>query len=166
MQKTCDILIRDGVAQIVSLGSISLSKMAFLQSIVKNSNWLLPIFGYGDKFSIAGDYWRNTNPGQYSCIKSWKKCIKSIFKEMSLKLAANDWSSCWHQNFIPRVLSAPAPGLYTCIKSWKFFYKIWLQKTSFFLTCSKWLTWQKVSVDIKILSPGVVCPWPVALYVY
>ena len=23
--------------------------------------------------------------------------------------------SCWHQNFVPKGLSAPAPGLYTCI---------------------------------------------------
>ena len=27
--------------------------------------------------------------------------------------------SCWHQNFNPKGLSAPALGLYTCIKSWK-----------------------------------------------
>ena len=27
--------------------------------------------------------------------------------------------SCWHQNFVPKGLSAPVPGLYTCIKSWK-----------------------------------------------
>ena len=26
---------------------------------------------------------------------------------------------CWHQNFVPWGLSAPAPGLYTCTKSWK-----------------------------------------------
>ena len=28
-------------------------------------------------------------PGLYTCIKSWKKCIKSDFKEISLKLATN-----------------------------------------------------------------------------
>ena len=28
-------------------------------------------------------------PGLYTCIKSRKKCIKSDFKEMSLKLATN-----------------------------------------------------------------------------
>ena len=27
--------------------------------------------------------------------------------------------SCWHQNFVPKGLWAPAPGLYTCIESWK-----------------------------------------------
>ena len=39
-------------------------------------------------------------------------------------------------------------------------------KEIFFETCSKWLKWQEVSVDIKILSPGVVCPWPAAIYIY
>ena len=28
-------------------------------------------------------------PGLYTCIKSWKKCIKSDFKEISLKLVTN-----------------------------------------------------------------------------
>ena len=71
--------------------------------------------------------------------------------------------SCWHQNFVPKGLSVPALGLYTCIKSWKKLYKIRLQRI-FFLTCSKWPKWQEVSVDIKILSPGFVCPWPAAIY--
>ena len=65
--------------------------------------------------------------------------------------------SCWHQNFVPKGLSAPALGLYTCIKSWKNVYKIRLQR-DFFLTCSKWLKWQEVSVDAKILSPGGCLP--------
>ena len=69
--------------------------------------------------------------------------------------------SCWHQNFIPKGLSAPAPGLCTYIKSWKKLYKIRLQR-DFFETCSKWPKWQEVSVDIKILSPGIDCLWPVA----
>ena len=60
MQKTCGILIRDGVAQIYSLESIFLSKTAFLQSIVKNFSRLSLIFGYVDKFSIAGDSRHNT----------------------------------------------------------------------------------------------------------
>ena len=41
----------------------------------------------------------------------------------------------------------------TYIKSWKNIYKIRLQR-DIFETCSKWLKWQEVSVDIKILSPG------------
>ena len=33
-------------------------------------------------------------------------------------------------------------------------------------TYSKWPEWQKVYVKIKILTPGVVCPCPVAIYMY
>ena len=100
-----------------------------------------------------------------------KKCIKSDFKEIFL----NFWNlqqttevtrcSCWHKNFIPKGLSAPAPGLYTCIKSLKNMYKVRLQR-DFFLTCSKWPKWPEVSVDIKILSSGFVCPWPAAIYIH
>ena len=40
---------------------------------------------------------------------------------------------CWHQNFVPWGLSAPARalGLYTSIKSWKNLYKIRLQRDFF-----------------------------------
>ena len=69
--------------------------------------------------------------------------------------------SCWLQNSVPKGLSALALALYTCIKFWKKMYKIWLQR-DFFETCSKWPKWQKVSVDIKFFSTGVVCPWPAA----
>ena len=44
-------------------------------------------------------------------------------------------------------------------------YKIRLQR-DVFETCSKWPKWQEVSVDIKIFSPRVVCPWPAAIYIY
>ena len=40
-----------------------------------------------------------------------KMCIKSVVKVMR--------PFCWHQNFGPNVLSAPAKGLYSCIKSRK-----------------------------------------------
>ena len=70
--------------------------------------------------------------------------------------------SCRYQNSVPEGLSAPAPGLYTCTKSWKKSYKIRLQR----VLLNKWPNWQEVSVDIKILSPGVVCPWPTAIYIY
>ena len=69
------------------------------------------------------------------------------------------WPSCWHQNFVPWGLSVPAPGLYTCIKSWRKLYKIRLQR-HFFETCNKWMKWQYISVDIKILSPGGCLPLP------
>ena len=38
---------------------------------------------------------------------------------------------CWHQNFVPWGISAPAPGLYTCIKSYRKLYKIRLQRLFF-----------------------------------
>ena len=44
-------------------------------------------------------------------------------------------SFCWHQNFVPWGLYAPAPGQYTCIKSWKKLYLIRLQR-DFFETCN------------------------------
>ena len=64
--------------------------------------------------------------GLYTCInmkkKKKKKCTKSDFKDICLKLFWNlqqmnevTGHFCWHQNFVPRGLSAPAPGLYTCI---------------------------------------------------
>ena len=51
-----------------------------------------------------------------------KKCIKSDFKDISLKLATNkkrDKTFLLTSNICPLGLSAPVPGLYTCIKSWK-----------------------------------------------
>ena len=62
-------------------------------------------------------------------------------------------------------LSAPALGLYTCIKSLKNVHKIRLQR-DYFETCNKWPKSQDVSVDIKIVSLGVVCPCPGAIYLY
>ena len=56
-----------------------------------------------------------------------KSCIKSDFKEISLKVATNGKvikPFCWHEKFGPWGLSVPVPGLYTCIKSWKKMYKI------------------------------------------
>ena len=73
--------------------------------------------------------------------------------------------SCWHQNFVPWGLSVPAPGLYTCVKSWRKLYKIRLQR-HFFETCNKWMKWQDISVDLKLLSLGAVCPCPGAIYMY
>ena len=95
-------------------------------------------------------------PGLYTCIKSWKKNVqnqtsKRFFWNLQ-QMTKVTRCFCWHQNFVPKGLSAPAPGLYTCIKSWKKMYKIRLQR-EFFETCNKWPKWQDVSVDIKISSP-------------
>ena len=57
-----------------------------------------------------------------------------VLVTLLLQLAANDQSeksSCWHKNFVPKGLCAPAPGLYTCIKSWKKMYKVRLQRDFF-----------------------------------
>ena len=63
----------------------------------------------------------------YTCIKSWKKLYKirlqrDFFWNLQ-QMTEVTRCSCWHQNFVPKGLSAPAPGLYTCIKSWIFFIK-------------------------------------------
>ena len=54
-------------------------------------------------------------------------CIKSDFKEIFWNLqhmTEVTRGSCWHQNFVPKELSAPSLGIYTCIRSWKKLYKI------------------------------------------
>ena len=66
-------------------------------------------------------------PGLHTCKTNEKICIKSEFKEISLNLQQMCKvirSFCWHQNFVPKGLSAPALALYTCIKSWKNVYKV------------------------------------------
>ena len=72
-------------------------------------------------------------PGLCTCIKSWKKLYKirrqrHFFFWNLQQMNEVTRHFCWHQNFVPWGLSAPAPGLYTCIKSWKQLYKIRLQR--------------------------------------
>ena len=93
-----------------------------------------------------------------------KPDLKEIFWNLQ-QLTEMTRRSCWHQKFVHKGLSVPVPGLYTCIKSWKMYIKSDFKEICFY-TCSKWPKWQEVSMDIKILSPGVVCPWPVAIYIY
>ena len=58
--------------------------------------------------------------------KHEKRCIKSDFKEIVLKLATNgqndknDKGFLLTSTFVPKGLSAPALGLYTCIKALKY----------------------------------------------
>ena len=95
-----------------------------------------------------------------------KICIKSDFKEILLKLLTNDPSDKMFlltSKFCPRGVVSPCPR---AIYMYKIMKKMVSNQTSKFETCSKWLKWQDVSVDIKILSPGVVCPWPAAIYIY
>ena len=57
----------------------------------------------------------------------WEKGKTVDFSETIVVCVIWNWqqmtevtrSFCWHQNFVPWGLYAPAPGLYTCIKSWK-----------------------------------------------
>ena len=61
--------------------------------------------------------------GLYTCIKSFKMCLKSYFKENVLKLATNGQSDkgfLLTSTFVPKGLAAPALGLYTCIKALKY----------------------------------------------
>ena len=61
--------------------------------------------------------------GLYTCIKLFKMCLKSCFKEIVLKLATNGQSDkgfLLTSAFVPKGLSAPALGLYTCIKALKY----------------------------------------------
>ena len=58
-----------------------------------------------------------------TCIKSFKMCLKSNFKEIDLKHATNGQSDkgfLLTSTFVPRGLSAPALGLYTCMKALKY----------------------------------------------
>ena len=66
-------------------------------------------------------------PGAIYMYKIMKNCIKSDFKEIFLKLVANDRSDkrfLLTSKFCPLGLSAPELWLYTFIKSWKDVYKV------------------------------------------
>ena len=100
--------------------------------------------------------------GLYTCIKSWKKCIKSDFKDIFLKLATNEWSDktfLLTSKLCPLGVVCPCPGAIYMYNSWIFFYKIRLQR-DFFETFNKWPKWQDVPVDIKISSPRGCQPLP------
>ena len=94
--------------------------------------------------------------GLYTCTKSWKiNCIKSDFKEIFFKLAPK-WQDVLVdiKNLSPRGCQ-PLPR---AIYMYKIMKKICIKsdfKEIFFETWSKWPKWQEVSVDIKILSPGL-----------
>ena len=90
-----------------------------------------------------------------------KICIKSEVEEIFLywqQMTKVMRPSCWHQNFRPNGLSAPAQELYTCIKSWKSVHEI--RGQSYFLkSCPQGLSplalglyihvWNKTKYHIK-----------------
>ena len=95
-----------------------------------------------------------------------KNVLNLTSKRFFLNLAANDRSDkmlLLTSKFHPQGVVIPCPGAIYIYKIMKKLYKIRLQR-DIFKTCSKWPKWQEVSVDIKILSPGIVCPWPAAIY--
>ena len=62
-------------------------------------------------------------PAIYMWKNMKKMCIKSDFKEIVLKPAANGQSEngfLLTSTFVPKGLSAPAQRLYTCIKAFKY----------------------------------------------
>ena len=72
---------------------------------------------------------------------------------------------CWDQNFDTKALSTPVQGLYIHEKTLKNMHKIRVQR-DFFKNCLKWSKWLGLSVDIKILPPGVCQPLPMAIYMW
>ena len=57
-------------------------------------------------------------------IHFFRKNVKKSFNERNLQqMTEVTRCCCWHQNFVPKELSAAAPGLYTCIKAQKSVYK-------------------------------------------
>ena len=70
-------------------------------------------------------------PGLYTCIKSWKNCIKSDFNETFLKLATSDRSDKMFlltSKFRPQGVVSPYPGAIYMYKIMKKMYKIRLQR--------------------------------------
>ena len=105
--------------------------------------------------------------GLYTCIKSRKKkCIKSDFKEIFLKLVANDGSDkrfLMTSKFCPMGLSAPDLQLYTFIKSWKDVYKSEIEEIVFKLATNDHSDKAFLLIS-KFWPEWVVCPYPRAMF--
>ena len=94
-------------------------------------------------------------------------CIRSKVKEIFLKLVTKVMRpSCWHQNFGPHVLSAPAQGLCTCIKSWKNMHKIKRHSRAIFWIMQPVIKVIRPFCFHQKLSPMVVSSCPGAIHVY
>ena len=110
-------------------------------------------------------------PGLYACIKSWKNCKESDFKDIFFK-TCNKWMK-WQDILLTSklcplwaVCPSPSPStIYLYKNHEKKLYKIRLQR-DFFETCNKWPKWQDVLLTSKFRPQGVVCPWPPAIYIY
>ena len=97
-------------------------------------------------------------PGSFVCLSSPLcnlKTVQGIFMKLHTNNDQSDKMFLLTTKLYPQGVVSPCPGaiyMYEimkkkCIKS-DF-------KEIFFETCSKWPKWQEVSIDIKILSPGV-----------
>ena len=85
-----------------------------------------------------------SQPRGYMHVKNPKKMYKIRLKRVFLNLQQMTKvtrCSCWHENFVPKGLSAPALGLYTCITSWKNCIKSDFKEI--FETCSKCFCWHQ-----------------------
>ena len=90
-----------------------------------------------------------------------KNCIKSDFKEIFLKLVANDGSDKRFpltSKFCPLVVSAPDLQLYTFIKSWKDVYKVRDWRDSFKLATNGHSDKAFLLIS-KFWPEWVVCPY-------
>ena len=72
---------------------------------------------------------------------------------------------CWHQNFVPWGLSAPALGLYTCIKSSKKCIKSDFEEI-FLKLATNDRSDKMFLLTSKFRPQGVVSPCPGAIYMY
>ena len=108
--------------------------------------------------------------GLYTIIKSWKK---NALNETSKRFLWNLQQMgkvikpfCWHHNFVPWGLSAPAPGLYTCMKIVKKKNCIKSDFKEIFLKLATNDRSDKFLLTSKFCPQGVVGTCPGAIYMY
>ena len=103
--------------------------------------------------------------GLYACIKYGKNCIKSDFKEIFLKLLANDQKDkrfLFTSKFYPLGLTTPDLWLYTFIKHLLNHEKLCIKSEveEILFKCNKWPLWWGLPDDIKILAQMGCLPLP------
>ena len=98
--------------------------------------------------------------------KIMKNVYKIDFKQTFLNLQQMGKVKrpfCWHQNFVPKGLSAPSLGLYTCINSLKMCIKSDFMEI-LYTFCTNGLSDKAFRLRSKFCLQGVVCPCPWAIY--
>ena len=107
--------------------------------------------------------------GLYTCIKSFKMCLKSYFKEIVLKLATNgqrEKAFLLSSKFCPQWIVYPFPGLYTYGETWKIMYIKSDLKAIIFKPATKGQSDKGFLLTSKVCPQGVVCPCSRAIYIY